>query len=231
MTAVSCSYRENCSSKVRLRTFLKANELAQGSKTLGRKPSIFTIEFTFFGCHGKQLLHWKSNAEKKVGKKNLEKKVKKNGEKKKTKRDKILKRKVRKCTNNTKYYTIIQWSHVLHLNYVQQNLVLWDLLSIFHITYLRFSQMRQTAWSPRSSWVAESERVHQQCLWTHCQNQGNAHIKNKVNKYLEADRVYSWGIKIISTVTLLFTCICFSDSHIWYNIQQEWFFTYQWYNH
>lgn len=93
MTAVSCSYRENCSSKVRLRTFLKANELAQGSKTLGRKPSIFTIEFTFFGCHGKQLLHWKSNAEKKVGKKTLEKKVKKKWGKKEDKKGQNIEKK------------------------------------------------------------------------------------------------------------------------------------------
>lgn len=36
--------------------FLKANELAQGSKTLGKKPRIFTIDFTYLGCRGKQLL-------------------------------------------------------------------------------------------------------------------------------------------------------------------------------
>lgn len=36
--------------------FLKANELAQSSKTLGKKLRIFTIAFTYLGCHGKQLL-------------------------------------------------------------------------------------------------------------------------------------------------------------------------------
>lgn len=62
--------------------FLKANELAQGSKTLGRKTRIFTIDFTFLGHHGKQLLA-------------LEAKKKKNTE--------------RESTDNTKYkyYTII----------------------------------------------------------------------------------------------------------------------------
>lgn len=34
-----------------------------------------------------------------------------------------------------------------------------------------------------------------------------------MNKYLEADRVCSSGIKIISRVTLLFTCICFSVTY------------------
>lgn len=49
--------------------FLKVNELAQGSKTVGRKPRIFTIDFTFLGpwqtttCIGGPML-------KKKGKKN-----------------------------------------------------------------------------------------------------------------------------------------------------------------
>lgn len=92
--------------------FLKANELAQGSKTLGRKTRIFTIDFTFLGHHGKQLLALEA------------------------KKRKILKGKVLIIRNTN---TIPSFIDPITSALCAAELVLWDLLSISHITYLRFS--------------------------------------------------------------------------------------------